>query len=561
MRRGLTSVIVAGMWGLDLGTTNSALAQWSADEGRPHILAVEGLSRSAEVGDPLEAPRMVPSAVQLLQPRGLLDRVARWPFFLKRAGFGRLASIGQAALDLNQGHRRPGFVNGFKADLARAPLRPLTRVGDRAYAARGLTRVFLRELLVAAGKQTGARIDELVITTPVEAFERYRAELIQIARDLGIGHLQFIDEPVAAALGYTLGLRTTQTALVVDFGGGTLDLALVSLEPSEAEQGRCRVLGKSGRAIGGNLVDEWLLETFCRQLDYKLPKDPEDVERRLMLREARRVKEALHFDDSATFWVTPPDEMRGARARIYGDSPHLEVEPEWLEARLTERGLYSALEACIDEALGERVEPPDTVLMVGGSTLLPGVYPLLERRFGRDRVRAWQPFEAVAYGAAAFAAGRFGAEDFIVHDYALLTHDPQTHAPQYQTVVPAGTRFPTAPDFWRRTLVPTCSRGTPETIFRLTVCELGHAGPERAFGWDAGGKLHKIADGSDRLVVELNGANPTLGRLDPPHPPEDRAPRLEVSLGVNAERWLCACVRDLKTGKALLKEEAVVRLL
>ena len=50
------------------------------------------------------------------------------------------------------------------------------------------------------------------------------------------------------------------------------------------------------------------------------------------------------------------------------------------------------------------MEPSYDVLVVGGSTLLPGVFPRLERRFDRRRLRAWQPFEAVAFGAASFAA-------------------------------------------------------------------------------------------------------------------------------------------------------------
>ena len=42
-----------------------------------------------------------------------------------------------------------------------------------------------------------------------------------------------------------------------------------------------------------------------------------------------------------------------------------------------------------------------------GSSLLPDIYGIVEQRFGRDRVRAWQPFEAVAYGGCVFAAGAY----------------------------------------------------------------------------------------------------------------------------------------------------------
>ena len=67
--------------------------------------------------------------------------------------------------------------------------------------------------------------------------------------------------------------------------------------------------------------------------------------------------------------------------------------------------------------------------------------------------------------------------------------------------------------------------------------------------------------GSGPIIVKLNESNPALGRLDPPHSPSDKRPRLEIGFGVNAERWLCATVHDLRTGKSLMTGEPVVRLL
>jgi hypothetical protein len=131
-------------------------------------------------------------------------------------------------------------------------------------------------------------------------------------------------------------------------------------------------------------------------------------------------------------------------------------------------------------------------------------------------------------------------------------------------VVPRGTRFPTRPDFWKRQLVPTCSLGEPETIFKLLVCEVSRAdGGARKFVWDAAGDLHKVggAAGEPELVVPLNAASPTLGYLDPPHSPRDRRPRLEVAFGVNSERWLTATVFDLFSQRELMREEPVVRVL
>jgi hypothetical protein len=240
-------------------------------------------------------------------------------------------------------------------------------------------------------------------------------------------------------------------------------------------------------------------------------------------------------------------------------------------AVLRENGFYDALSAGVDGVLGGAPGGPvapedvDDVLMVGGSTLLPQVFPLLEERFRRHRVRAWQPFEAVAHGAAAHAAERYAQLDFIVHDYAFVTYDARSREPVYTVVVPRGTRFPTAPVLWKGQVVPTCSLGAPESAFKLVVCEIGRAhGDGRQFVWDAAGDLHKVggrSDGQGRVVVPLNEASPTLGRLDPPHSPRDRRARLEVGFGVDAERWLVASVTDLLTGRTLMDRQPVVRLL
>jgi hypothetical protein len=290
-----------------------------------------------------------------------------------------------------------------------------------------------------------------------------------------------------------------------------------------------------------------------------------------MLAEACRVKESLFFRPSEEFLLTPPGVTRRV-SRAAGPTQPLQVEREDLVEVLRQRGFYSALDAGLDEVLGPADNPTlpdagvDEVLVVGGSTLLPGVFARLEERFGRSRVRAWHPFESVVLGAVAFAADRYAKLDFIVHDYAFVSYDRSTHEPVHTVVIPRGTRFPTAPDFWRAQLVPTCSLGAPETVFKLLICELGGS-PEagRHFVWDAAGNLFKVggaggtADG--RVVVPLNDANPTLGTLDPPHSPRDRRPRLEVSFGVDESRWLVATVLDLLTRRVLMDRQPVVKVL
>jgi hypothetical protein len=290
-----------------------------------------------------------------------------------------------------------------------------------------------------------------------------------------------------------------------------------------------------------------------------------------MLAEACRVKEAVFFKPATIFHLTPPAHLRREARPSSEEEPWLEITRERLLDVLEEHGLYASLEQCVENVLAQAAgagideQAIEEVLMVGGSTLLPGVYPLLEHRFGRDRVRAWQPFQSVAFGACVYAAGGFSHSDFIVHDYAFVTYDQKSHEKQYAVIVPRGTRFPTTQHVWKRQLVPTCALGEPEALFKLVVCELGGGDDQGGeFFWDQEGQLHRVGEKGrklEKIVVPLNEANPTLGTLDPPHSPRDRHPRLEVSFGVNADRWLCATVRDLKTRKLLLKEAQVVRLL
>ena len=551
-------------WAVDFGTTNSGLARWDPVARRADILELPALCRAPGGDRILEAPRMVPSAAELLPP-DLWSRIGRLPVVRSFDLGGPSAIIGQPALQRNDPLPGPAFARSFKSALLAEPGRAVAHLGRQRLTARDVARAYLRELVRAARVATGEPIRELVFSVPVDSYDGYRAELRATASMAGVRRARFVDEPVAAAMGYGLSIERARRVLVVDIGGGTLHVAVAELSGRDAEQGVARVLAKQGHAVGGDRVDEWLLADVLRLLG--LHEDPDatggddHIWRRVMLEEARRVKEALHFEGEARFTLVAPAELRGVAARL-GDTPHSAVVTrEQLRAVLRSAGLYQLLEQGVSgvvEAAGGEV---DDVLMVGGSTLLPGVFGVLEARFGRDRVRGWTPFEAVVTGAAVFAGGDWAQSDTIVHDYAILTHDAATQARQYHVIVPSGTRYPTERPVWRQQLVPTCGLGVPETLFKLELFEIGRGAGGQRFAWDRAGSLVSLTGADAEVVVPLNEANPALGRLDPPHLPGDRSPRLDVAFGVSADRWLVADVVDLKTGRALMKAEPVVRLM
>jgi molecular chaperone DnaK (HSP70) len=564
-------------WALDLGTTNTAIARWDEATDRPDLVELPEIARRPSGLDPLEMPRLVPSVVEIIPDPGFLARLGSSRLVSRFAFVGRLAIIGRPALERNAGLPRAAYVPGFKALLGSQSLRVVARAGRKRVTARDAARLFLRELLAEVRRASGRRPRDLAITVPADSFETYRAELRDLAHAAGAWRVRFVDEPVAAALGYGLGLSEDRPVLVVDIGGGTMHCALVRLSSRAAAQGSAVVLAKETRRLGGEVVDEWLLQEGLKRLEVDLPASVADDEllywRRSLLSEACRVKESLHLDEKATFEIMPPEELRSIHARLKGHASLLTFTRDDLVELLRSHGWNDALRECIDLVLeggakqGVAERDVRDVLLVGGSTLLPGVAPSLEKRFGRDALRAWQPFEAVAYGATAFAADRVTPSDFIVHDYAIRLHDAATHQPRHVVIIGRGTRFPTADDAWRARLVPTCSLGEPETTFKLIICEVGRGEPgDRRFAWDAGGQLAKLGGAvpsgrTAELVVPLNETSPAMGTLSPPHDPGNRHPRLDVAFGVNDERWLIATVKDLLTGKTLMDREPVVRLL
>lgn len=380
------------VWALDLGTTNSGIACWDESLGKPRLVELPDIDRNHGSEDPLEAPRLVPSAVHFLEQSGLLDRLGSWPPLARRFFIGRRAVIGRPALERNQGVVHPSFVPTFKPALSSEPLRPLARVERESLTARDAAHAFLRELLHEVKRTSGQRVRDLVVTSPVTAFEMYRAEAQHILRQLGVRRVRFIDEPVAAALGYGISLSQERIVLVVDVGGGTMHLALVHLAPQGVVSGQATVLAKQGRPMGGNAVDGWVLQDLCDQMGYDLTAGDDEVTRiwrRLMLAEACRVKEAVYFEDETAFLMSPGGSIPGEASRP--GSRSVVLTRARLREILDEHGFYHSLAVALEEVLEQghvAASDVEDVLLVGGSTLLPGFFPWFEERFERRRVRA-----------------------------------------------------------------------------------------------------------------------------------------------------------------------------
>lgn len=537
-------------WAVDLGTTNTVVARCRGMEASPVHLG------DVCIEEPIEHTPMIPSQL-------FFDAPDRW----------HVGALVPAALELERdihlGRLTP-VARSWKRALGREATKPVAQCGGRLITARQCAAAFLRTVVGLAGDEaqrlsgrTAASegffarllrlfrrpeppIRDLVITAPVESFDSYRAELHCIARDLGVRRFRTLDEPVAAALGYGVDLGAPKTLLIVDFGGGTLDIAVVEvgLEPVAGTAGyrRARVYAAGGIDIGGETVDEWLTDLACDQAG-GVP----DMVRGML----RAKAEAVKIELSAAALSTDCAEFR-----VAGISP-VRITRGQFEGMLRAKRLYDRVSELTDKVLDEaavaNAPGVEETLLVGGSTQLPGVAEILQTRMGRDKVRAWSPFRSVAVGAALFGAGR-SVDQIIHHDYAVRLFDHGARRPEYELLVSRGSRYPARAG---ETRYYTLQNG--QTELTLAICEVGLAGRRRV-NWQERASGHRYwtptAIEERECVYVLNE-----GDAIPIRPPGVAGrTRLRVDFTVDDDRYLCATVHDLQLKRDLRTAERVVRM-
>lgn len=199
---------------IDFGTTNSIVACWDDAAGAVELIAVPSLSAGAA----FDPPSIIPSLVYV------------------QDGQAGDVITGQAvrdrALDRHEGNR---LFRNFKRALVTAQALEPRLIDGALWADADAGRVFLRTL-VRTLPVPHDEIDQLVPTTPVDAFESYLDRLGDAVEGIAPDKIRLVDEPTAAALGYAV-TEPGAAVRVFDFGGGTLDLSLVQLPESREKTG------------------------------------------------------------------------------------------------------------------------------------------------------------------------------------------------------------------------------------------------------------------------------------------------------------------------------------
>lgn len=426
---------LAETFGIDFGTTNSAVARLDGSGAR---------------------------LARFTTPQGQTETFRSILYFEPKPARGtEPVHAGPAAVEhYRQAAHKGRFIQSLKAYLGDAGFTG-TMIGGRHRTLPQLISLILQRLLNAAADDFGVRPARAIIGRPVhftvarsEEHDQLALSRMREALDMaGIADFEFEFEPVAAAYAYRQRLTKAATVLIGDFGGGTSDFSILALEPVGSGPSGVHILGNDGVAVAGDAFDRVIVRhavapQLGRGSEYLSPPDkvlpmPEWVYARLerwhhlsflksgetleMLRRIQKtstakralsallylVEEDLGYELHERVNTTKVTLSSALEAELRFDLDQLEVQwhatreqfEHWLRLDL------QLIEKCIDQLFarsGVAVTDIDTVFLTGGSSFVPAVRAIFERKFPSSTITGGHELTSVATGLALRAADRSG---------------------------------------------------------------------------------------------------------------------------------------------------------
>ncbi|MFG7946282.1 MULTISPECIES: Hsp70 family protein [Streptomyces] len=393
--------------GIDLGTTNSAVAAYDAARGEARMLPAEG------------GRTWTPSVIGLRRADGkekqlvgevAVNWAARAPrdtiFSVKRL-MGRHFDdevVAKARERLNY-----RIVRGPQDDP-----RAHVELGDETCTPAQLSALLLRQLAANASRSLGEEVTHAVITVPAYFLDAQRAATREAAERAGLHVKKIIDEPTAAAVAF-FGLDKNpgdrSRILVYDLGGGTFDISVLNAVKDAEGHGQFHILQYSGdNWLGGDDFDLAIVEYIIASMKREHGVDPSHDKGFLMTAKAKaeQAKRTLN-EDTVAYIVIPA-------AHRTGEGRPLDVELVLTREQFDEmiEPMVRRTMELVERTLEEQDLTPDDisdVLLVGGATYTRKVYETVESHFGREKVRRnINPMECVGLGAGILAGTLHGVE-------------------------------------------------------------------------------------------------------------------------------------------------------
>jgi molecular chaperone DnaK len=486
---------VAKTIGIDLGTTNSAMA--AMEGGEPEII------ENAEGG------RTTPSVVAFTDSgERLVGTVAKRQSVMNPENtiFSIKRFMGRKEAEVKEEETIVPYkvVAGSNGDVR-------VEAGGKQYSPPEISAMILQKLKADAEAKLGEPVDSAVITVPAYFNDDQRQATKDAGKIAGLDVKRIINEPTAAALAYGLDKEESdQTILVFDLGGGTFDVSVL-----EIGDGVFEVKSTAGdNHLGGDNWDkaivEWLVSEFKRDQGVDLSTDKNSLQRLYEAAEKAKIELSSTQDTQINLpFITATD----------AGPKHLDIK--LTRAKLSEltSDLLERVVGPVKQALADAGTDVDHVVLVGGMTRMPSVQEKVKELTGKDPHQGVNPDEVVAIGAAIQAGVLAGdVKDVLLLDVTPLTLGIETKGGVMTKLIERNTTIPTK----KSEIFSTAEDNQPSVEVHVLQGEREMASGNKSLG-----------------KFQLTGI-----------PPAPRGmPQIEVTFDIDANGILSVSAKDLGTGK------------
>lgn len=493
--------------GIDLGTTNSAVAVMEGDKVRV-IENSEGARTTPSVVAYMDSGEVV---VGVPAKRQAVTNAKNTIFEVKRL-IGR--RYDDPAVQSAMTHLPYKIVQADNGDAW------VQVQGDRKLAPQQVSAEVLRKMKKTAEDYLGEPVTEAVITVPAYFNDSQRQATKDAGRIAGLEVKRIINEPTASALAFGLdkGGKGDRKIAVYDLGGGTFDISIVELADVDGDK-QFEVLSTNGDTfLGGADFDrrvmDYLISEFKKDTGIDLSKDSLALQ---------RLKDAA---ESAKIELSSRQETEINVPYITADA----TGPKHLNVTLTRSKFESLVEDLVQRSIepcrkalkDAGLQPSDIsdVILVGGQSRMPRVQEVVKEFFGQEPRKDVNPDEAVAIGAAVQGSVLSGdTRDVLLLDVTPLTLGIETLGGVMTPMIKRNTTIPTK----HQQVFSTAEDNQPAVTIKVYQGE------------------RQMAEGN-KLLGEFN-----LEGI----PPSPRGlPQIEVTFDIDANGILHVSARDKATGKA-----------
>ena len=485
--------------GIDLGTTNSAMAVMEGSE--PEILVnAEGDRTTPSVeGFRKDGERVVGKAAKnqaVTNPENTVSSVKR---FIGRSFNETKAEQAKVSYKVEAGKDGRAVVN----------------IEGKDYTPEEISAMVLQKLKADAEKQVGSPITQAVITVPAYFNDAQRQATKDAGKIAGLEVLRIINEPTAAALAYGLDkTNKDEKILVFDLGGGTFDVSILELGDGVFEVAATAGDNHLGGDDWDHRVIDWLADKFAADNGgIDLRKDKMALQR---LKEAAE-KAKMELSSTTQANINLPFITADATGPKHLDYTLTRAEFERITKDLLDRCRKPVEQALRDASMSQG--DIDEVILVGGSTRMPAVQELVKSMTGKQPNMSVNPDEVVAMGAAVQGGVLAGdVEGILLLGVTPLSLGVETMGGVMTKMIDRNTTIPT-----RKTEVYSTAADNQTSV-----------------------EIH-VLQGERQMAKD----NKTLGRFQLSGIPAARrgVPQIEVTFDIDANGIVNVSAKDLGTGK------------